>query len=912
MNQETIKNYLLVLESYGVETIECRIFPDLNEVSHPVTKKFSTNRDELPTLYDFIRKYNLGKGTINSTFNVISKQSVAKNKVISDSDIESIRFIFVDIDSIKEEKKLSATRAEVNQARMTFDKVRQFLVENNLEEQMCIFSGNGFHIMLPVQMPNTNEYITLYKQFLKMLAYKFNTDTVKIDTSVANPSRLGKLVGTVAAKGEPSVERPHRVSKLIHVPKKVKFNSLESLKRALETHPNFKNQDIDTRKFHRVYMEGCASKWLDYYGLNYRFKKGDNGVSQIYVLDQCPLTEHSNNQNGASLIANGKQISFNCLHNSHQNKSIHDFAEQYPYPKEVIETTSDSIVNFRDLINGKEYVIDTFILNKNGLYQVAKEGKVRIASALFVEKVYIDYHSKKVKYYLRYYSNNQWTGIWIDADVLQVSRLRGLVAYGIEFKTRAEYEVSDFLTAQKIMIEPMYYHESIGWSLREGALVYSLDKTYNYKEDQPIESFLSPDSFYVLEKRGTYEEWRRNMKRIVGSGPMDIALGVSCVPFLIGYLNVNPELPKSINNLLINLKGKSSSGKTTMIDLISSMFGNPDAIKLSLNATSNALTKLASMNVGFPLILDELGTQRDLSLEPFIFQISSGIERLRLNADSELKKQVRFSTGVILTSEQPLDAYLEHTSGLFVRYLEFDEVNWTRSAEESDAIKQLSRTHYGHAMPELVEKLFFREKNYLSTKFSQAKEFFSRKISDESPFKDRIIDNISLVYTGAVIVKELLQLELNLVYIETELIKLFQKMLSLAHPPERNDFDRIVEILVTKSSHFLSKGSTSSYSNKYGRVAIVSNQLRINVFKNQFEQMITKEFNVKSAQPIIRELSSNGNLNTEKDRQTKRLKLDNQSVSTYELVLPMNLKGYFNLSEFSDYDVEKQPIISNF
>lgn len=897
MNEATIKNYLNLLNQYGVPTIECRVFPALNNVTKPINKKFSTHSDQMDVLFSFIKTNGLEKGTINATFNVIKDESLSKDKAIKDSDIESVRFIFIDIDCEKEKSDSSATKEELNLARGVENKVSQFLTENGLNEQIHIFSGNGFHIMLPIQMTNTKETNATIKQFLTILAAKFNNDKVKIDTSVSNPGRLNKLVGTLAAKGETTKERPHRVSTLIGVPDAVTFNSLDQLKKIAEKYEGHEQTTSLAKREKTSYVIGNAVNWLNHYDIGYREKKGDNGHTQIYVLDKCPLAEHSTNQNGASLIANGNSLSFKCLHESHEHKTIHDFATFYPLPNGHSEGDKE-VVNLVDLKAGKEYYFDNFMLKNDGLYQISKDGNIRIASALFMEKIYANYHTKKVKYRLQFNANNRWTHLIIDGETLQVSKLRGLTAYGVEIKSRSEPEVADFLTSQKKGLDPIYYHESLGWEIRNDELVYLLEKTYPYPDANPILTEKSPDAYYNLEKRGSYDSWHKGIQQYVGGKAIDLCLGIAFVALIIGFLKTNPVRPQSINNLIINLKGRSSSGKTTMMDVISSTGGPPDELILSLNATQNALTKLASMNVGFPLLLDELGTQATLSFNQFIFQISSGIERLRLNSDSEIKKQERFSTGVITTSEQPLDTYFEHTAGLFVRYLEFEDINWTADAAESDALKQLSREHFGHAMPKLVEQLFLKEKSYLLDLYDQTRSMFNAKITDPSPFKNRIIDNISLVYTGSAMVKELLELDIQLDYVKGELINLYEKMESLAQPQEKDEFEMVKEWLISRGSQFISKDSaTKNYSNKLGRVAIVKGELRVNIFKNAFEEMIRKVSGVTNPQSIIKTLIDKGKLNTEKGRRTKRLVLSNQSISTYEIVLPLELKGYFNLSD---------------
>ena len=64
-------------------------------------------------------------------------------------------------------------------------------------------SGNGGHLLyrLP-DMPVNEENRAFIKNTLEGLAQQFNTDKVKIDTTVFNPARIWKLYGTTAHKGD--------------------------------------------------------------------------------------------------------------------------------------------------------------------------------------------------------------------------------------------------------------------------------------------------------------------------------------------------------------------------------------------------------------------------------------------------------------------------------------------------------------------------------------------------------------------------------------------------------------------------------------------------------------------------------------------------------------------------------------
>jgi len=81
-------------------------------------------------------------------------------------------------------------------------------------------SGNGFHQLYRVDLPADDDRI---KRCLHALDLRFSDVAVKIDTAVFNPSRIVKLYGTKTMKGDdcPALGRPHRMSRLLHVPDQI-------------------------------------------------------------------------------------------------------------------------------------------------------------------------------------------------------------------------------------------------------------------------------------------------------------------------------------------------------------------------------------------------------------------------------------------------------------------------------------------------------------------------------------------------------------------------------------------------------------------------------------------------------------------------------------------------------------------
>lgn len=134
---------------------------------------------------------------------------------VRDSDITHRKTILIDIDRIGD-TSAPASDKEIDAA---FDLAR--LIETNLRERgfpdpWRVHSGNGCHLYYQISTTPQSQLVTqTVEQFLRCLANQFNNQIVGVDTSVFNPSRITKVVGTVARKGIESQGRPHRVARLV-------------------------------------------------------------------------------------------------------------------------------------------------------------------------------------------------------------------------------------------------------------------------------------------------------------------------------------------------------------------------------------------------------------------------------------------------------------------------------------------------------------------------------------------------------------------------------------------------------------------------------------------------------------------------------------------------------------------------
>jgi hypothetical protein len=141
----------------------------------------------------------------------------SKRGAAGDKDILHRRLLLIDVDP-ERPAGTSATDAEKERAGGVATAVWADLEARGWPSPIRADSGNGFHALYAIDLPNDTASTTLVRSVLNTLAEKHNIAGVKVDTTVSNASRICKLYGTVAAKGEPTAERPHRLAVILHIP----------------------------------------------------------------------------------------------------------------------------------------------------------------------------------------------------------------------------------------------------------------------------------------------------------------------------------------------------------------------------------------------------------------------------------------------------------------------------------------------------------------------------------------------------------------------------------------------------------------------------------------------------------------------------------------------------------------------
>jgi hypothetical protein len=134
-----------------------------------------------------------------------------------DSNVVARRWLPLDFDPERPEG-ISASEEEHRAALERAEAVAHWLAEVGWPQPVRADSGNGAHLLYRIDLPNDQVSAVLVRRCLEAIAARFGGDGVIVDTGVFNASRIWKVYGTTARKGEDLPERPHRRASILAVP----------------------------------------------------------------------------------------------------------------------------------------------------------------------------------------------------------------------------------------------------------------------------------------------------------------------------------------------------------------------------------------------------------------------------------------------------------------------------------------------------------------------------------------------------------------------------------------------------------------------------------------------------------------------------------------------------------------------
>jgi len=156
-----------------------------------------------------------------------------QDRTTADADMTARRWFPLDLDPVRP-SGISSTDAEHAAAIAKAREARDWLAAQGWPAPILADSGNGAHLLYRINLPNDEASKHLVERAIKALAHKLDDregqkTPVRVDQSVFNAARIWKVYGTLAAKGDNTQDRPHRLAKIIEAPDAPALVSLAQL-----------------------------------------------------------------------------------------------------------------------------------------------------------------------------------------------------------------------------------------------------------------------------------------------------------------------------------------------------------------------------------------------------------------------------------------------------------------------------------------------------------------------------------------------------------------------------------------------------------------------------------------------------------------------------------------------------------
>jgi putative DNA primase/helicase len=226
------------------------------------------------------------------------------------------------------------------------------------------------------------------------------------------------------------------------------------------------------------------------------------------------------------------------------------------------------------------------------------------------------------------------------------------------------------------------------------------------------EVYLQTDEASRYSVSGTLADWKREIGNSVSPHTL-LVFGI-CAAFAGPLL-----MPAGLAGLGIHFFGKSSLGKTTLLQCATSVWSNgSESGKYLTNwqSTPNALEVLAMLASDTTLPVDEMSAGDPDKVSEIVYRILNGVGRSRLNANASLREIPTWRVTVISTGEKSMKEKLAERgrkalAGQEVRLINVPVgdhgvlIDHEKPGEVIDRLKAAAGTFYGTAGPAFVRRL---------------------------------------------------------------------------------------------------------------------------------------------------------------------------------------------------------------
>lgn len=338
-----VENFARVVMAQGAEVVELRALQVSNGNGRPRT--ISGYYTSAAALARDAVSLNGTAGGVYITMDAIDARLLARSEnrltpypkaTTSDDQVERRLWLKVDLDPVRP-SGISASDAEKAAAEALALRVRDDLAGEGWPTPIVNDSGNGWHLLYRIDLPNDDQSKLLVEGVLRALAQRYDNADVKVDTTTANAARIWKLPGTLTKKGDNTPDRPHRYARAVELPEHLEMVDvalLEALAAEVaqaepERRVGARTAEFDLTRWveaNRGAIEARCGKITERQADGWWFPA--HKWKQLYVLEKCWRNpeEHNRQEVHFGQLTDGK-LGAGCKHASCSGEGWTSFRE---------------------------------------------------------------------------------------------------------------------------------------------------------------------------------------------------------------------------------------------------------------------------------------------------------------------------------------------------------------------------------------------------------------------------------------------------------------------------------------------------------------------------------------------------------------------------------------------------------
>lgn len=406
-----------------------------------------------------------------------------------------------------------------------------------------------------------------------------------------------------------------------------------------------------------------------------------------------------------------------------------------------VKESLDKVADFEEVKERKS--IGQFVVDGDTLYQVkeTQEGSYRVfisRNTPFVKKKLIDMENGQVYYTIRFKDNNRYVERDVKASAL-VQR-RELIKL-----SDAGLGVTENNARQLIAYIDLFIQEHDPKVEKVASRVGYINNQFilpGLTDVKVVTSGGLNDIVSSFQSKGTLESYKEEVFDIIkDKSTATFFLLVSLASPLLKHFDIDP--------FIVDLHGKTSQGKTTLLRLASTAWGTDNLVG-EWNITKVALERKAAFLNNLPLLLDDTRKASPFVLKDAVYQFSGGKSKGRGNING-VDEEVTYKNIMLSTGEISLTEYNSEMAGVAARVISISDVPIKK--EEFKPLYAGMKDNYGTLGIEFVNQFKKMTEHYKAYMKVLEGKYFDKARGDD--VLTRIGRSFAVVHLAGMILNEI-------------------------------------------------------------------------------------------------------------------------------------------------------------